>query len=121
MIMRSSLTMKVKQGCAAAAFAALGILLTGCGHLAYTDPNPSTPYAFPGQPMNRAAASPSWPASVSGAPQVTPYPPGTSVPTPPPAVAQSGLDAVGRPPAVLPGPVPEPSGTIRVFRVNDLV
>ena len=37
---------------------ATGLLSNGCSHLTYTDPNPTAPYAFPGQGMNGAAMTP---------------------------------------------------------------
>ena len=77
------------------------LLFAGCSHLYYADPNPSTPFVFPGQPAPPAFQSPS----------PTPLPTG---PAPVP-VNSSGL-----PPAVpMPGTGARPSSEI--LRISDSI
>jgi hypothetical protein len=109
--MRTLLTMKLKQWCGIAGLFAASLLFTGCGHLAYTDPNPSTPYAFPGQ-----SPSPSY----SGGVQATwpPAPAALQMPITP------GLEPVNIPAnagIAVPGTSADLTGATSVFRVGDMV
>src|SRR2546428_11440911 len=87
-----SLRIEFRQACALLGVLAAGLWSSGCSHLTYVDPNPSAPFAFPGQGMNSAAAAapansvwhPAPPPQVTGAqppayqpaaaPQISPQP-----------------------------------------------
>jgi polysaccharide export outer membrane protein len=53
-----SRTAKLKQCLGTSGLLLTCLLLSGCGHLSYVDPNPSNPYAFPVQTPARVASSP---------------------------------------------------------------
>jgi protein involved in polysaccharide export with SLBB domain len=86
--MRVSLTANLKRTLAgfgsAASLITVSLLSSGCGHLAYVDPNPSAPYAFPGTQSRTASLTPpaqqtGWTPSTGSAPvlpsaQVNPGP-----------------------------------------------
>jgi protein involved in polysaccharide export with SLBB domain len=101
--MRTLLTMKLKQWCGIAGFFAVSLHFTGCGHLAYTDPNPSTPYAFPGQPA--PAPTQAWTPTTGQYPPVLPgaLPPNPGNPVnvspnamiPPPPAGSDGYRGTG--------------------------
>ena len=56
--MQTLSTAKLKQCLGVSALFLACAFLNGCGHLSYVDPNPSHPYAFPGQTPARVASSP---------------------------------------------------------------
>jgi polysaccharide export outer membrane protein len=54
--MKTSPQAKRNRWSLAMCLAAATILLPGCSHLTYVDPNPSQPYAFPSQPSQKTTA-----------------------------------------------------------------
>jgi len=92
--------------------------LTGCSHLAYVDPNPSEPYAFPGQGQTKTAMSAQPPQAMAPVASAArpPIVPNNNIPTTPVAV---------NPAAVLNSPPPmnsAQSGTgFSILNVGDTV
>ncbi len=116
--MQTLWTAKLKQCLGMSGLLLTSIFLSGCGHLSYVDPNPSSPYAFPASAPSRAASS-------------------AALDVPPPTVAP--VASLGQAPAIpvarstdlapvsaasFPNPAPDPSavaGGSSLLRVGDSI
>src|SRR5437868_6490774 len=112
--MKLSKNLKRTFGCTLLLLASL--LLGGCEHLYYADPNPEKPFAFPNQPTGAPmAATPSNPASVPGpalaAPINASYAPG----------GISSMPATPLPPATGGTSSPQSTGSASILQKGDMV
>src|SRR5882762_5653932 len=79
-IMKKLLAATLKHWAGMPAVLVTSLLLSGCGHLYYADPNPGKPYTFPGETPSKAAGmSPSMAGNARTAPPLV-APVGTTAP-----------------------------------------
>jgi polysaccharide export outer membrane protein len=114
-IMQTCSTIKLKRCLGTWGLLLTCMLFSGCSHLSYVDPNPSSPYAFPASPPSSAASSP--------APAVAPV---ASLGQPPVIPVARNTDLAPVSAASFPNsPTLEPSGTLSggssLLRVGDSI
>src|SRR4051794_1318120 len=99
-VMKHPIKTNVNRWCSLAIALAASAIALGCSSLSYVDPNPSQPYAFPGQnqtPNRAAALAPQTPvAGPSATPGRPPLVPNNNIGTTP--VAVNPAAAFNRPP-----------------------